>query len=225
VRKTIALLIALFAADWRDFPNRPENESATRLMATAERLGDGRHNDADTIRTLRAEIISNPPPVWAQHVSDIHDPPMPPLGRHMRIFRLLSADATAQHESKNDRAAWADLHAIWILSRALWTRPEAWSINTAATGTRIVIDVAAKLDQPRPAWWSELTTLDVRRPLVRSIEYEVWLMRERAEYLHMIRAIEIVPAIENGDPLPKSDWTPFAQRVLSLQNDRVAERR
>jgi hypothetical protein len=225
VRKTIALLIALFAADWRDFPNRAENESATRLMATAERFGDGRHSDADTIRTLRAEIISDPPPVWAQHVDDVLEPPMPPLGRHMRLFRLLNGDAISQHECGNDRTAWADLHAIWILSRSLWTRPEAWSINTAATGTRMVITVAAKLGQPRPAWWSEVATLDVRRPLVRSIQYEARVMRERAYYLRMIHAIEIAAAIENGDPLPQSEWAPFAQRVLALQNDRVAERR
>ena len=225
MRKTIALLIALFAADWRDFPNRPENDSATRLIATAERLGDGRHNDADTLRTLRAEIISNPPPVWAQQVGDIHQPPMPPLGRTMRIFRLLNDDAIVQHASGNDRAAWADLHAIWILARSLWTRPEAWSINTAANGTRMVITVAEKLDSPRPPWWSEVTSLDVRRPLARSIEYQAWLMRERVEYLRMIRALETAAAIESGDPLPPSDWTPFAQRVLSLQNDRVAERR
>ena len=175
MRTTVALLIALFAADWRDFPNRVENESATRLMATAERLGDGRHNDADTVRTLRAEIISNPPPVWAQQINDIHRPPTPPLGRHMRVFRTLSADATARHASGDDRAAWADLHAIWILSRSLWARPEAWSINTAATGTRIVITVAATLAPPRPAWFAEVTTFDVRRPLIRSIEYEAWL--------------------------------------------------
>jgi hypothetical protein len=186
----------------RQFPNRAENESATRLMSTVERFGDELpkarasltdyirkegppppflEKHANTIRTLRAQIASNPPPVWALQIDDILEPPLPPLTLHMQLFQLLGADALAQHKSGNEAAAWADLRAAWILSQALWNRPEAWSVGTAMVGNRVIAAVAAKLDPPLPAWWSDAAAFDVRPPLVRSIAYEAWAARARAD--------------------------------------------
>jgi len=258
VRPIAAFLIALIAVEWpaRDFalrfPDRAENESAARLMATASRLGDGRHSDADTLRTLRAQIISSPAPVWRQQVGEILEPPMPPLALHMRLIRALGADAIAQQSKV---AAWADLRAIWILSRALWDRPEAWSIATAAFGNRTIAKSAAKIGGPEPSRFAEAANLDVRTPLVRSIEYEAWLTRERADrypagesdgsFLDdtvreaaapFVRPIRLVKAdleiqhlqavaanpCDNVTSAP--EWSAFARRVMAsqLQNDRVA---
>ena len=183
----------------RQFPDRGENESATRLLATVERFGDDltkarpalsdyiRHGGApppflqqhaNTIRTLRAQIVSNPPPVWPLQINDILEPPNPPLGTAMQLFTIFGADALAQH---NEAAAWTDLHAAWILARSLWDRPEPMSVMIAMSGTRVVAAVAIRLQPPIPAWWSETAAFDVRSPLLRSIEYEAWATRVRAE--------------------------------------------
>ena len=192
-----ALLIAMWPAQWpaRDFaarlPNRAENASASRLMATVSRFGDDLRRSrptpeflekhGNTIRTLRAQIVSNPPPVWASSATDVLDPPMPPVSVHRWLFQIFAADAIAQHRRGSDAAAWADLHAIEILSRALWERPEAWSIGAAAFGNRLITTVAASLSSPPPAWFAEAAAFDVRPPLVRAIEYEAWALRERAD--------------------------------------------
>jgi len=183
----------------RQFPDRDENESGTRLLATVERFGNdlakarpamseyirhegtpppflGQH--ANTIRTLRAQIVSNPPPVWALQINDILEPPTPPFGTAMELFTLFGADALAH---RSEAAAWADLHAAWILARSLWDRPEPMSVMIAMSGTRVVAAVATKLQPPIPAWWSETAAFDVRPPLLRSIEYEAWAIRVRAD--------------------------------------------
>ena len=193
---TTALLLVLLAAEWppRDFasrlPSHNENASATRLMETVAEFGDDLRNSrptpefldkhANTIRTLRAQIVSDPPPVWASDPRDILEPPMPPVSAHRWLFQIFGADAIAQHRRGNDAAAWADLHAIQVLTRALWNRPEPWSIGTAAFGNRMMTTVAASLDSAPPAWWAEAAAFDVRPALVRAIEYEAWAIRERA---------------------------------------------
>jgi hypothetical protein len=182
-----------------DFPNREENESATRLLATVARFGDDlpkaradlsnyiRHTEtppdflqkhANTIRTLRAQIVSNPLPVWPLHVDDILEPPAPPYATHMQLFMLFGADALAH---RVDAAAWTDLHAAWILARSLWDRPEPMSVMIALSGTRVICSVAARLQPPAPAWWHEVAAFDSGRPLVHSIEYEAWATRQRAD--------------------------------------------
>jgi hypothetical protein len=183
----------------RQFPDRDENESATRLLATVERFGDDlgksrpalsdyiRHGGtpppflqqhANTIRTLRAQIVSNPPPVWSLQINDILEPPTPPFGTAMQLFTLFGADAIAQ---RNELAAWTDLRAAWILARSLWDRPEPMSVMIAMSGTRVVAAVAARLQPPIPAWWNDTAAFEVRLPLLRSIEYEAWATRVRAE--------------------------------------------
>ena len=142
-----ALTGATLAVDWpsrnfaAQFSDRDENDSATRLLSIVERFGDdfgtirrgvvptgflAKH--ANAIRTLRAEIVSNPPPVWPLQISEILEPPVPPLGTHMQLFQLLAADAIAQHDGENERAAWTDLRAAWVLavSSCCWgTAPSA----------------------------------------------------------------------------------------------------
>jgi hypothetical protein len=193
VKKALALIAALFSAaplppSW---PPKSENASATRLQSTVERFGDdlstirrgqvtvaflAKH--ANTIRTLRAEIVSDEPPVWSLDAGDILEAPYPPLRMHMRLFSILAADALAQ---KNTPVAWADLHAIWILSRSLLQRPENISVRTALLGRRRIEAVAAQIASPRPAWWGEYDSFDTRAPIARSIDYEAWRIRAFAD--------------------------------------------
>ncbi len=215
----------------RQFPDRDENDSATRLLATAERFGERELREArpamndylrrelsangdtvappppavkqflqthaNVIRTLRAQIISNPGPVWKQQIDDILDPPGPPLGLHMQLFLLLTTDALTQRSQQNDLAAWTDLRAAWVLSQSLWERPEIMSVLTAMIGTRMIAAAAVKLLAPPPPWWAEVVSFDVRQPLLRSMEYEAWAAHQRAERF---------PA---GEP----DGTPFGDAI------------
>jgi len=189
--------LALIAALWTSsvvtppsVQHRTENESATRLLATAERFGPdlGKFRrqpipkelldkHANTIRTLRAQIVSNDPPVWALDTSDILEPAMPPLRTIFRLYNVLTADAFAQ---QSNEAAWADLHAMWILSRSLYGRPEWISVATANIGRRMISSVATQLGEP-PAWFAEFKSFDIRAAKQRSIEYEAWLIRTRAD--------------------------------------------
>ena len=172
----------------RRLPHNAENESATRISATAERLGEldsirpalrdvlrGKapsdgvvrflESRANAIRTLRAAIISNPPPVWAADPEEILDPVEPPLALHLRLYTVLGADAALQRSRANERAAESDLRAVSILARSLEQRPEIGSLIVALIGHRIAASPPS----------------DVRGPLLRAIEYDAWITRARAE--------------------------------------------
>jgi len=184
VKHAIVFVAALFATRTA-FPPRAENASATRLLSTVERFGSDldwvRRGDvpcgflekhANTIRTLRAEIISNDPPVWSNEIDDVFYAPVPPLRMHFRLFTVFSADALAQ---TNPAAAWADLHAIWILSRALANRPEAMSVRTAMFGRRVILETAKRIAGRKPEWWSEVESLDLDTPMTRAEAHDAWL--------------------------------------------------
>ena len=233
----------------REFPNVDENESATRLLATAARVPENELRDtreamnnyirseiggrtespahvpdflakhSNVIAMLRAQIITNPAPMWARDVDDILEPPMPPLMLHMRLFATFASDALA-HRS-DGAVAWSDLHAAWILARSLWRRPEMMSVIVALSGTRTIVAVASKLPPPRPSWWQELVEFDVRKPFVRSLEYDAWASRLRAQRY---------PAGEPDDSRIVSIWrdavAPILRPIRAAQaNDSVARYR
>jgi hypothetical protein len=183
VKHAIALLAALFATRTA-FPPRAENASAERLLSTIERFGTDLdmiwwgevpcgflQKHANTVRTLRAQIVSNEPPVWQTDIDDVFHAPMPPLRLQLRVFAILAADARVQ---KNAAVAWTDLHAMWILDRALFDRPEGTSIRAALYGRRVILNSARHLGSP-PQWWRELQSFDTTTPETRSRGYEVWL--------------------------------------------------
>jgi len=183
VKHAIALIAALFATRTA-FPPRAENASAGRVLSTIERFGGDLdmirwgevrcgflQKHANTIRTLRAQIISNDAPVWQTDIDDVFHAPMPPLRLQMRVFSILAADASAQ---RTPAVAWADLHAIWILDRALFDRPEANSIRAAVYGRRLIFQSSKHLGDP-PAWWREFESFDSGTAEARSHAYEMWL--------------------------------------------------
>jgi hypothetical protein len=182
VKHAIALAAAIFATRTA-FPPRAENASAERLLATVERFGDDIdmiswgevpcgfvQKHAATIRTLRAQIVSNVPPVWRNDIDDVFHSPAPPLRINYRLFAILAADAA----QTTPAAAWADLHAMWILDRALFDRPEPAAIRTALLGRRMILDASRRLGT-RPEWWRELESFDARGPQTRASAYDVWL--------------------------------------------------
>jgi hypothetical protein len=183
VKHAIALIAALFATRTA-FPPRAENASAERTLSTIERFGGDLdmiwwgevpcgflQKHANTIRTLRAQIVSNEAPVWQTDIDDVFHAPMPPLRMQMRVFSILAADAASQ---KSPAIAWSDLHAMWILDRALFDRPEATSIRAARYGRRLIVQSAKHLGDP-PAWWRDFEAFDTTTAEARSHAYEIWL--------------------------------------------------
>ena len=193
MRVFLALIAALWTTSVVTPPavqHRSENESASRLLATAEKFGPDLakfrrrpipqellDKHANTIRTLRAQIISNEPPVWALDAADILEPSLPPFRTVFRLYNVLTADAFSQ---KSKTAAWADLHAMWILSRSLYDRPEWISVSTANIGRRMIASVATQLGEP-PAWFAGFKSFDSHAAMQRAIDYEAWLIHTRAD--------------------------------------------
>ena len=204
------------AADYarQHFPDRDENESAARVLATVARFDEtelrrNRSAEIDYIRfevaspsaqttpppeplakffaenaaiisTLRAELASNPPPVWKMRADDLLDTPQPDSIIITQLFVMFASDAIAEHSHRNDAAAWSDLGAMWSLTQSLLVRPEIYAVLTALSGSRLITAVATKLTPPLPRWWIDFVAVDPRAPLARALDYDAWAMRTRA---------------------------------------------
>jgi hypothetical protein len=137
--------------------------------------------NASTLAILRAQLVSNPPPVWLQRADDLAETPQPDVILISHLFTTLAADALNEHSHRRDAIAWTDLGAIWVLAQSLWVRPEVPSVISALGGCRLIAAVASKLSPPAARWWRDFLVFDPRPPFARSLEYEAWALRMRAE--------------------------------------------
>ena len=155
----------------------PKMESAPPPAHLAKFLTE----NAAAIHAMRAQLASNPMPLWKQRAEDLLETPQPDVILLTHVCMMLSADALAQHAAHADAGAWSDLGAAWVLTRSLWARPEVSSVLAGLTGSRLIVAVATKLPAPAPAWWKDFATFDVRTPLSLALEYEAWAVRTRAD--------------------------------------------
>lgn len=134
---------------WLDSPDTP-------VPAAVEAYLDSRETE---IAAIRDHVIANEDAIaWPVDVSRGVDAPLPNLLAHMAVSRLLTANALR-------RASWDDLHACWILTRAVWWRPEVLSPLIAIATTRFVCAAACRLPAPAPAWFDEVTRFDFVTPM------------------------------------------------------------
>lgn len=164
-----------------DYIRREVASPALEPAAPPENVAANLAANAKAIASMRALLLSNPPPVWKLRASELIDPPMPEFPLFMQVFTLLSADALSEQSLGRTAAAWSDLGAIWVLAQSLASRPEANSVLLALTGNRLLNAAASKLPPPAPAWWGEFASFDPRPAFVRAMQYEAWAMRSHAE--------------------------------------------
>ncbi len=127
----------------------------------------------EQIDRVRDHILNAGPIVWVTHAKMAAEAPLPNLLGHMSLAKLLTARALMKATAK-DATAWDDLHAVWLLDRELWQRPELISQLIALAGARMVNAGAAKMPLPPPSWLADMQTLDYRRHFMASQQAEAW---------------------------------------------------
>lgn len=137
--------------------------------------------NAPALHILRAQLASNPVPLWKLRANDLLDTQQPDYILMMQLSVAFAADALAEHSRHHDAGAWADLEAINVTAQSLWSRPELTSVLTALNVSRLITAIATKLPPPAPPWWAAFVARDPRAPLLRSLQYEAWAARTRAE--------------------------------------------
>ena len=121
------------------------------------------------INAVRNHVLTAGPIRWHQHASLGLDAPLPNLLGQMSLTKLFTARALAK-AANHDATAWDDLHAVWLLDRELWKRPELISTLIALASTRMVNAAATKMPLPVPAWFGEVQSLDYSRSFAASIQ-------------------------------------------------------
>jgi len=127
------------------------------------------------IDRVRDHVLNAGPVVWVTHMTMAADAPIPNLLGHMSLAKMFTARALMK-ATANDASAWDDLHAVWLLNRELWSRPDLISQLIALAGSRLVNASAAKMPLPAPSWLKETQSFDYRHHFLASHQAEAWTM-------------------------------------------------
>jgi hypothetical protein len=174
------------------YPPQHENEAARTLTRLA---GPVVENDAVAIY-VRQEIASGEltiaappatadvsaivglllrePIVWERDLWQQHGGLLPKVAMHLSLTRALVASALGRAR-RHDVAAWNDLQAAWNLTMSLDPHPHPILRIVAMSMTRAINAVAWKMPLPVPAWFDEVQSRDLVRPLFETLQYEQWL--------------------------------------------------
>ncbi|HWW61175.1 MAG TPA: hypothetical protein VN181_07400, partial [Thermoanaerobaculia bacterium] len=130
---------------------------------------------AEALAKLRAHLIAEPVR-WEVDTTNGVDGPLPNLVATMSLGRLLTVNAL-DRARRGDAAAWDDLQASWMLSRALAPRPELISQLISMALARSVNSASRLMPLPEPPWMREVRGADSRRAMLASLQAEAWAMR------------------------------------------------
>ena len=170
------------------FPPLHANDASRKLMALATALpknpavddfvrreiatGEVRIGEPPALPDLSAirELLLHAPIVWERHAGLGTSETEARRVVHVTIARMLVASALTKARA-DDRAAWDDLHAVWMLARTLDGHPQMMAQTASLSMARIVNAVAWKMPLPAPAWFGELQERDYVRPLLEAFQY------------------------------------------------------
>jgi hypothetical protein len=119
---------------------------------------------------IREHILTGGPIRWSMRIREGEAAPVPNLLGHLNLSKLFTARAIAT-------GSWDDLHAVWVLNRNLWDRPELMCGLIALAGSRMVNGAAGAMPLPTPAWFSEVQSLDYRHRFAVCYQFEAWSHR------------------------------------------------
>ena len=117
------------------------------------------------------ELLLRQPIVWERREGIDYEKTVAMRAVHMTVAKALVASALTGARAEKP-AAWDDLHAAWILARALDDHPQMMVQTAALTTARMINAVAWKMPLPAPAWLAELQERDNVRPLLEAFQHQ-----------------------------------------------------
>lgn len=200
------------------FPRQADSAAALQLVELAERLNiDTIHPTLQSYvnaEIQRPELAIAPPPADASaylasqamaivavrehllssgEIAWERDAPAPNLAAHLKLTRLLVANALVRARN-GDAGAWTDLQAARNLSRSLHGHPELITQIIALSMARTINAASWKMPLPPPPWLDE--SVDYVRIFQRSRQYDQWLLWKHRAGSNPLRRLEIADAIE-----------------------------
>lgn len=153
------------------------------------------------VRELVAALVSGETLAWKTDLSLGHEAPLPNLLGHVRLQRLLVAEALARANRGEDEEAERVLLASWNLNGSLRARPEVMSQLIAISVARMQAGLGRRLSVDPVTWLQRYAEHDDRSSLLRAIEVESivelrqfpdgprWARASRADFLDARRAL------------------------------------
>ena len=148
-----------------------------------------------------AALVRNKPLAWKTDLSLGHEAPIPNLLGHIRLQRILVAEALVRAHRGEDEEAEEVLLASWSLNGSLRDRPDVLSQLIAISVARMQVGLGRRLFVNPAIWSGRYTEHDFRSSLLRAIEVESivelrqfladsrWARASRADFLDARRAL------------------------------------
>jgi hypothetical protein len=124
------------------------------------------NHDAE-LNVIRDHILTAGPITWSVRYRLAEDAPLPNLLGHMSLTKLFVVRALS-------KKSWDELHAVWLLNRDLWDRPELICVLISLAATRMMNAAAAQMPLPVPQWFAEVQSLDYRHRFAATFQAEAW---------------------------------------------------
>ena len=161
-------------------PDRSTAPASPELAAVLEKR-------RSSLTTFEEFLVSSPPPRWAFDAREDRDARREPNGLgHMRVQRLLVADALAASAREDSAGAVRALEASWKLNEGLVLRPEILSQLIATAVARLEAGVLRKIAAAPETWTPRLAAMGSRALLVDALVLDQPSASEMAErYLRL----------------------------------------
>ncbi len=161
-------------------PDRSTAPASPELAAVLEKR-------RSSLTTFEEFLVSSPPPRWAFDAREDRDARREPNGLgHMRVQRLLVADALAASAREDSAGAVRALEASWKLNEGLVLRPEILSQLIATAVARLEAGVLRKIAARPETWTPRLAAMGSRALLVDALVLDQPSASEMAErYLRL----------------------------------------
>lgn len=174
-------------------------------------------------------LVSSPPPKWAFDVRADHDGRLEPNGLgHIRVQRLLVADALAASARVDSAGAARAIEASWKLNEGLVSRPEVVSQLIAVAVARYEVGTLRKVRASSDVWAPRLAAMGVRARLVDALVLDHPRSTDMAEHYRRLRpegvgwwAHNVVSLLEEPrERLAEADYgTAWVRAIAGLRDE------
>lgn len=130
---------------------------------------------ASELEAVRRHLERGIAPRWEMDLRSPHAAPVPNLLGHLKLARLLVADALIRIRDGDDATAGRDLEAAWTLLQSVADSPMLICQLIAVVEAREIAGAVRQMERPAAAWRARLTEHDFRGAFTTALKFEGWV--------------------------------------------------
>lgn len=160
--------------DVSQFLDRELKSSEEQISLSSPRLERFFADHEDALTAIESVLLRDADIRWDMDVTKDGDGPLPNLGGHMQLQRLLVARFLLQARRGETNGALQTLEAAWQLNEVLASRPELICHLIVVAAAKLHLGALRKLDAPAYGWSDRLRSPKLLLGFLAAFENQVW---------------------------------------------------